>query len=122
MRRDRDWSQTQAFEALREGLRLGPKSRASYIKIDMGARVPTLDEGEFLIRFFGRNPDDIPEDDESVDPLVAALQAQTEAILGLAEELRLARTNDPLPTGGNGNPTGAGPGGRAQAGDPRRTS
>lgn len=39
-RRARDWNQTQAFEALREGLRLGQKSRASYVALDMGARQP----------------------------------------------------------------------------------
>lgn len=84
MRKERDWSQSQAFEALREGLRFGPRSRASYRAIDMGTRPPTPSEADFLVRYFGSSPDDIHDVPEPNDPLV-------EAIRDLVEELRLAR-------------------------------
>ena len=35
-RRAKDWSQQRGFEQLREGLRLGPKSRASYVALEHG--------------------------------------------------------------------------------------
>jgi hypothetical protein len=92
MRRDLDWSQQQAFEALRDGLKLGPKSRASYIAIDMGKRAPTLKEQEFLVDYFGKSPDDFPDEPgptERTDVLVAALRGQTDAISALVAELRL---------------------------------
>jgi hypothetical protein len=90
MRRDLGWSQQQAFEALREGLHLGPKSRASYIAIDMGKRLPTVGEQEFLIRYFGKSPDDFPDDlgdAEPADLLVDALRGQTDAISALVGRL-----------------------------------
>ena len=93
MRRDRDWSQQQGFEALREGLHFGPKSRASYSAIDMGKRAPTPTEQEFLVRYFGKSPDDVPEAEEPTerpDALVEALTRQaaaTERLVGLLEPL-----------------------------------
>lgn len=90
MRQDRDWSQTQAFEALREGLQFGPKSRASYIALDMGHRPPRPDEQEYLVGYFGKSPDDLPapvEPTEPADALVAAIHAQTEAINALVARL-----------------------------------
>jgi hypothetical protein len=95
MRRDRDWSQQQAFEALRDGLHFGPKSRASYTAIDMGRRPPTPGEQAFLVKYFGKSPDDAPdrpEATETTDPLVCALMRQTEAIEALVAELAESRT------------------------------
>jgi len=90
MRQDREWSQQQGFEALREGLHLGPKSRASYIAIDMGHRQPTVAEQAFLVSYFGKSPDDLPispdPNEESLD-LIKALSAQTEAINRLVDRL-----------------------------------
>jgi transcriptional regulator with XRE-family HTH domain len=94
MRKDRGLSQTQAFEALREDLNLGPRSRASYRAIDMGDRPPTPREAEVLVRYFGSSPDDLPEiteDTETPASLVDAIKVQTGALLALVEELRLAR-------------------------------
>jgi hypothetical protein len=90
MRKERNWSQQRAFEALREGLGFGPKSRASYAAIDMGKRPPTMGESAFLVSYFGKSPDDlpeVPEPTEPVDALVAALTAQTEAISALVTRL-----------------------------------
>lgn len=88
MRQVRDWSQTQAFEALRDGLDLGPRSRAAYIKLDMGERPPRPREQQFLIEYFGSGPDDIPTIGADKDPLVEAINGQTEAINALVAELR----------------------------------
>ena len=52
VRRERDWSQQQAFEALREGLRLGPKSRAAYVSLEAG-RVPSPEQHAYLVSQFG---------------------------------------------------------------------
>jgi hypothetical protein len=90
MRQDRGWSQQQAFEALHEGLGFGPRSRASYVAIDMGKRPPTPTEAEFLVSYFGKSPDDLPEPIEPTEPadaLVVALAAQTEAINALVARL-----------------------------------
>lgn len=57
-RQERDWSATQAFEALREGLRLGPKSRAAYLRFETGDRVPDKAEQDFFVTFFGSGPND----------------------------------------------------------------
>lgn len=93
MRRELDWSQQQAFETLRDGLQLGPKSRASYVAIDMGKRQPTVGEQQFLVRYFGKSPDDFPdiqEPAEQADPLVAALRGQTAAISALVDQIGAA--------------------------------
>jgi hypothetical protein len=90
MREDRGWSQQRAFEELRFGLQFGPKSRASYRALDIGTRIPTIAEQEFIVGFFGKSPDDLPdliEPTEPADALVAALTAQTEAINALVERL-----------------------------------
>ena len=87
MRRDLDWSQQQAFEALRAGLKLGPKSRASYIAIDMGKRAPTLKEMEFLVSYFGKSPEDFPDEPGDAEP-VASIQGLTVAITSLVTDLR----------------------------------
>jgi hypothetical protein len=80
MRRERDWNQTQAFEALGPGLGLGLKSRASYLALDAGSRSPRPQEAEFLVKFFGREPDDMPPAEPAPDPIMAALAEQTAAI------------------------------------------
>lgn len=90
MRQARDWSQTQAFEALRDGLGLGPKSRASYIRLDMGDRAPRPREMQFLVDYFGQGPDERPTVEER-DPLVLAVEEQTRAIHELIAELRSTR-------------------------------
>lgn len=90
VRRDRDLSQTQAFELVYAGLGISPKSRAVYLAIDMGDRQPTATEAEYLASVFGW-PSEPTEATESGDPLVAALTRQSAAIEALVEELRLAR-------------------------------
>lgn len=99
MRKERGLSQTQAFEALRVDLNLGPRSRASYRAIDMGERPPTPREAEVLVRYFGSSPDDVPDIPEDADvpaSLVDALKDQTQALRALVEELRLSRQGMPL--------------------------
>jgi hypothetical protein len=86
-RQEWGWSQQHAFEQLREGLHLGPKSRASYVKIDEGGRQPTADEAAYLASVFGW-PEPEPEAEPSADVGVGALVG---AITALVEELRLAR-------------------------------
>lgn len=93
MRKDRDWSQTRAFEELREGLHFGPKSRSAYIALETGQRQPTTDEQKYLIGYFGKTPDDVPEPIRAPNPMLEvadAIRAQTEAInalVGLLEPL-----------------------------------
>jgi hypothetical protein len=96
MRKEREWSQQQGFEALRDGLHFGPKSRASYIAIDMGHRPPTAGEQDFLIRYFGKSPDDVAElgDPEEVDPVVAAIDRQTAMLKSVLDAL-VARSLEP---------------------------
>jgi hypothetical protein len=87
MRQERGWSQQHAFEELRVGLHLGPKSRASYRALDVGERLPTPSEQEFFVKYFRKSPDDFPEAVEPTEPadaLVEALRSQTEAISDLA--------------------------------------
>lgn len=89
MRKDRDWSQTKAFEELRDGLHFGPKSRSAYIALDMGRRVPTTDEQKFLVSYFGKSPDDIPEPPAPADPtgeLASALLALTAELTAMRQE------------------------------------
>lgn len=92
MRRARDWSQQQAFEELHVGLGLGQKSRASYIKIDMGPRPPNVRQQEYLVGYFGQTPD---------DPIVVAPTGDRDelaaAIYALVEEMRLQRTSSMSP-------------------------
>jgi transcriptional regulator with XRE-family HTH domain len=96
MRKELGWSQTKAFEALREGLKLGPKSRASYTALESGKRQPRVGEQEFFIRYFGKSPDDLPDDPGDTEPadlLIAALHGQTAAITALVGRLdRLTAT------------------------------
>jgi transcriptional regulator with XRE-family HTH domain len=90
MRQERGWSQQRAFEELRVGLHLGPKSRASYRAIDIGERLPTPAEQEFFVKYFRKSPDDFPEAVEPTEPadaLVEALRSQTEAISALVSGL-----------------------------------
>ena len=96
-RREWGWSQTRGFEAVREGLGLGPKSRAAYITLDQGPRVPTTGEEQALAAVYGYPPEVAPEPLEATqtpDSLVTALRAQTAAIRELVEEMRLARAED----------------------------
>lgn len=88
-RKARDWSQTRAFEELREGLGFGPKSRASYVAIDSGKREPTRDEAAFLADYFGETPtteDEAPTAQPTDEPgLVAAIREQTQVQRDLVE-------------------------------------
>lgn len=68
-RREWGWSQTRGFEAVREAMGLGPKSRAAYIPIDEGKRPPTPTEEAALLAVYGAPPE------ESEVPEVAALDA-----------------------------------------------
>ena len=89
-RKARNWSQTRAFEELREGLRLSPRSRSAYIAVDMGKRQPTQAEAEYLASVFGWPPDGPPEPLEQAQApadLIAALMAQTAAINALVARL-----------------------------------
>jgi hypothetical protein len=83
-RRLRDLSQMQAFELLFERMSWSPKSRASYVAIDMGTRQPSPSESTILGAEFGWPPD--PEiNDELEDPSLAT------ALVALAGELRASR-------------------------------
>lgn len=90
MRKDRGWSQQQGFEALRDGLHLGPKSRASYVAVDMGKRKPTSEEARFLVSFFGQSPEDIPDNQDPIET-PDAIAAVLTAVSSLIEEMRLTR-------------------------------
>lgn len=93
-RRERDLSQTQAFELVAVGLGLSPKSRAVYAAIDMGDRQPRAEEAEYLASVFGWPPEgtaDASGATETPDALVSALQAQTAAINALVAELQQER-------------------------------
>ncbi len=57
MRRERDLSQTQAFELVYEGLGISRTSRAVYLAIDMGDRQPNPREAEYLASVFGWPPE-----------------------------------------------------------------
>jgi hypothetical protein len=104
MRRERDWSQQQAFRALYAGLRLSENSRASYVALDMGDRQPRASEREFLIAYFGAGPSDadaepsvatvagdtdrlIAAGDRHTEAITAALKRQTEALTALFNQL-----------------------------------
>lgn len=91
-RQRRDWSQSQAFEQLREGLGLGVRSRASYVALDMGDRQPHPEEVAFLETFFGASPSDEPEPiaalPADLSAVVAALDRQTAVIADLVAVLR----------------------------------
>lgn len=89
MRRDRDLSQTQAFELVYEALHLSPKSRASYIAIDMGDRQPEEAEAAVLAEEFGW-PEETDEADQPAD-LAALVVALTALTAELREQNRLMR-------------------------------
>lgn len=98
VRRERGWSQTRGFEAVREGLGLGPKSRAAYIPLDDGRRAPSASEEAVLADVYGwppESPTEPPERPESgvtgLDALVAAIAEQTRVMGELVKELRVAR-------------------------------
>jgi hypothetical protein len=90
-RKDRDWSAVQAWENLHGLLGLSPKSVAVYKAIESGTRAVSADEAEALRDYFGAGPETRPE---PVEPMVAALTAQTEAIVALVGELRSARMQE----------------------------
>ena len=95
MREDRDWSASRAFEDLHSGLGLGPKSRASYVALEKGPRAPSPEQQDFLVRYYGKSPDDLPDIVEQAEPkdeLIEALRAQTDAIHALAEAIANDRT------------------------------
>lgn len=74
-RRKRNWSQQQAFQELREGLRLSPASRASYVALDMGDRQPRPAEAAFLTEFFDASPDAEADPEEAMQYLPPEVQA-----------------------------------------------
>lgn len=96
MRQERDWSSQAAFEALREVLRLGPKSRASYLRLESGERTIRDWEQDALVDYFGQGP----SDEDRVEPtppvdydLVTALREQTVAIQSLADAILASRAD-----------------------------
>ncbi len=88
-RRSRDWSQSQAFEALRAVLGLGPRSRASYLALDMGDREPRAGEQAALVAFFGAEPSDHIE--PVAEPTNIDLAAAITALVGELGEWRRER-------------------------------
>lgn len=86
-RKERGWSQTKAFDELYVGLKLSPKSRTSYINLDMGKRQPKPHEAAFLTDYFGAAPDDAPEPVEATESPADLLQA----VSVLLEEIRAER-------------------------------
>jgi hypothetical protein len=90
MREDRGWSQKYTHEQLHEGLGLKRDSRASYDRLERGPTPPSPDQQKFLIQFYGKSPDDLPdivERPEPKDELIEALRAQTDAITALADAI-----------------------------------
>lgn len=86
VKRENDWSSTQAFEAVQNDLGLSPKSRTAFLKVITGEREPTAKEVAVMERVYGGRP---TEQDEaapiavatSTDPaLLAILARQTEAM------------------------------------------
>jgi hypothetical protein len=98
VRRQRDWSQTQAFEALlAAGMAWSPKSRASYLAIDMGDREPKADEIPILTRVFGAPDDSVvapQEEHVSGDRLDRLLQTVETLLAELEEERRRAAARE----------------------------
>jgi hypothetical protein len=72
-----------------------PKSRATYVAIDMGDREPRPDEAAIIARVFGEPDASVEEEpptlDERIDRLV---QVVRELLLALEEERREARTRE----------------------------
>lgn len=86
IRRERDLSQTQAFELVYEGLGISPKSRAVYLAIDMGDRQPSKTEAEYLASVFGW-PSEAVEPPVTPDTLAAAINRQAAALEALVARL-----------------------------------
>lgn len=83
-------SQTGGFEVLGPRLGLGPKSRQSYINLDMGDREPTAAEAAVLAEWLGGYPVDNPSagvEANAPADLILALTAQTTAINRLIDRL-----------------------------------
>lgn len=91
-REARGWTQETAFDALRSGLGLGPKSRSSYVGLERGSKLPDREQREYLVQFYGAEPADVPESPSEQATLIAALTRQAEAMEALVGELRMART------------------------------
>lgn len=91
-RRERDWSQQQAFEALHEGLGLGPRSRASYVALDMGDRQPKPHEAAFLGSYFGAEPSNEDAPPEPTPDLATALLALVEELGEMRKERQALAT------------------------------
>ncbi len=91
-------SQTGAFELLGSRLGFGPKSRFSYVALDMGTREPTEHEAAVLAEWLGGYPSDEPQDalqaTQTPDPVAAAIDRQTAALEALVDELLRWRTED----------------------------
>jgi len=94
-RRSDGISQTGAFELLGPRLGLGPKSRQSWINLDMGDREPTPKESEVLAEWLGYFPEDSTEGSvasSAADPsdlarLYELLETQARAISQLAQAI-----------------------------------
>lgn len=84
-------SQTGSFEVLGPRLGLGPKSRQSYINLDMGDREPTAVEAAVLAEWLGGYPVDDPSAGAAANTpadLIQALADQTAAISELAAQVK----------------------------------
>lgn len=92
-RRAEGLSQTGAFELLRERLGYGPKSRFSYVALDMGTREPTDAEAKVLAEWLGGYPDDMADSGDATTA-TSELAALVQSINALVEEMRAARQAD----------------------------
>lgn len=95
IRREKGWSATELFRQVRVKLALGENSRSTFVAGLHRDPKPHWKSG--LIELFGEPPKTAPEPTtatETPDLLVAALTAQTEALLDLVGELRLWRIED----------------------------
>lgn len=80
-------SQTGAFELLGPRLGLGPKSRQSYINLDMGDRQPTEAEAKVLADWLGGYPVEgsVGTEDAPAD-LAAAIRDLTDELAAIRAE------------------------------------
>ena len=87
VRRERNWSATRGFEAVREGLGLSPKSRAAYLPFESGERTPTPKEEAVLAAVYGwppESPTEALDATETPDSVLAAVSL-------LLDEIRAER-------------------------------
>ena len=89
-RRELGLSQTGGFEVLGERLGLGPKSRAAYVAIDLGQRLPTDAEAAVIADWLGGYPADDMETSGSVlnaGPDVSSYLTRIDSLVGTVSEL-----------------------------------